>query len=141
MTTDRPYVLMPATPGGRRHRWYPDDWLKFVSTRMPGAVPAHLDPEMLDPGQCADLLPTLREGLEDLARIVTMVEARAGGQNAAFCAVCRSRFYPSRSDASYCSGRCRMRAHRRGAAPPTPADTRQALPPQMTSYKHEGGRR
>lgn len=112
--TERPYVLMP-NPMGRRTRWYPDKYLEAVATNAPAPPPEHLDPGMLDPAQCAAFLPALREGLDNLARLVTMVEARANGQEAALCAECGSRFYPSRSDGRYCGGACRMRVHRRRA--------------------------
>ena len=128
--TDRPYVLMP-NPMGRQTRWYPDEYLEAVATTVPASPPAHLDPEMLDRAQCAAFLPALREGLDNLGRLVALVEARANGQEAARCAECGSRFYPSRSDAKYCEGACRMRAHRR--RPAAPADTVRTEPGAHTA--------
>jgi len=73
-----------------------------------------------------EVLERLRTSLADLKQLVAFVEHHAGVAPAALCAVCQSRFYPSRSDARYCSAKCRMQAHRQAAvdtaAPPKSAD-------------------
>jgi hypothetical protein len=68
--------------------------------------------ELLDPADAREWLTELRQGLRDRARFVKMIEAIADGRPPAVCPVCQSRFYPSRSDARYCGGTCRTRAHR-----------------------------
>ena len=108
---EKPF-LMVENPGGRRSRWYPHQYLEWVTNNAPSPPPAHLDPAMLDPAQCAAVLPRLHEGLDALTRLVAMVEQRSEGLPAARCEECESRFYPLRSDARYCGTLCRLRAHR-----------------------------
>lgn len=108
---EKPY-LMIENPIGRRTRWYPHEYLEGVTNHAPAAMPAHLDPAMLDPAQCREALPRLREALDALTRLVVMVEQRSDGLPAAICAECEQRYYPLRSDALYCGAVCRIRAHR-----------------------------
>lgn len=107
-------MLLSGGVGSKRRRWYPHEALFTVATEAVAADPddGGLPWHLLDPVDAARWLPTLRAHLRNLTRFVAMVEAIADGRPEAKCPVCSSRFYPSRSDARYCSGRCRMRAHR-----------------------------
>lgn len=66
------------------------------------------------PEVAAKTLPELRAGLKRMQAFVREVEAIADPSAGADCAQCATRFYPSRSDARYCSTACRVRAHRAG---------------------------
>jgi hypothetical protein len=90
-------------------------------------VAEQVDFDALDPGQCEAWLPRLREDIRSLTWLALALEARASGTPASTCGECGSRFYPSRSDARYCSGKCRMRSHRRTAASPRPAPVADAV--------------
>ncbi len=77
-----------------------------------------LEAEMFDPEECRSLLPDLKAGLQGLTRFVAMIEKRAEEAPGSVCTECGSRFYPLRSDARFCGGTCRQRAHRRGSQTP-----------------------
>ena len=53
MSSDRegmPWVHVGNT-AARSPRWYPHEWLDWVASTGLDGIPAHLDPEMLDPAQ------------------------------------------------------------------------------------------
>lgn len=107
-------MLLAVGGGSQRRRWYPHEALSTIATHGIAADPdeSRLPWHLLDPADAARFLPALRTHLRNLTRFVAMVEAIADGRSGMKCPVCWSRFYPSRSDARHCSGRCRMRAHR-----------------------------
>lgn len=111
---DRPYAVLPGHAARRATRWYPDEALERIANTLGGyeTMVCGLPWEMLSQEDAAEWLPTLKAGLRGIHRYVAMIEAIAEGRELVSCAACSARFYPSRSDARYCSGRCRMRAHR-----------------------------
>ncbi len=101
-------------PVGSSGRWDPRKYLdELAITIYTMGVAPPLDSELFDPEHCRSVLPQLKAGLRGLKQHVTMVERRAQEDAPSVCAECRSRFYPSRSDAKFCGARCRQRAHRR----------------------------
>jgi hypothetical protein len=84
-----------------------------MAALAPGRIDSGLPWEILDRADAAEHLPMLRESLEDLTRFTNMIAGIAAGEDPRVCPECESRFYPSRSDARFCGGTCRRRAHRR----------------------------
>lgn len=113
MRDEKPFVML-GNHSSKRKRWYPHEALaRIIGSMYSGESDSlNLPWELLDPKDAAEWLPELRDRQRSLKAFAAMVEAIAAGQQPAACPVCQSRFYPSRSDARYCSGRCRMRAHR-----------------------------
>lgn len=90
----------------------------ILGSGIPADIAEQIDYSVLDPETCKAWAGTLRDIIASLTRMALALEARADGSAASTCHLCGSRFYPSRSDARYCSGRCRMRAHRNSSAAP-----------------------
>ena len=100
--------------GGRAKRIYLHDALANIVLQTGDINPGDLIPwGKLDSADAEELLPELRRNLSEFAGFVKTIEAIAEGRPLARCAECESHFYPSRSDATYCSGRCRTRAYRK----------------------------
>ena len=108
-------MLLPSRgPGERSKRVYLHEALAHIvratnDIHMGGVLAW----DELDSADAQEMLPDLRHNLSEFAGLVKAIEAIAESKPLARCAECESHFYPSRSDAIYCSGRCRTRAYRR----------------------------
>lgn len=110
----KPSILLRSGGLGRAKRLYLHEALaKVVDATTDPYSEIGLPWHKLDPVDAKELLPELRRNLSNFAGLVKTIEAIAEGKSAARCTECQARFYPLRSDASYCSGRCRTRACRK----------------------------
>jgi hypothetical protein len=112
---DKPSSMLHI-PGQRDRRWYPHEALMKATmalAEMGSSSVRDLEWHLLSPEDAAAQLPELRRGLAAAHRFVAMIEAIADERGPVMCADCSSQFYPSRSDAVYCSASCRQRAYRR----------------------------
>ena len=116
-TTDERSVAMQGNGVERRKRFDVNRYVVAVvegfETRLPfqdeddiGAG-LHVDPVVAR--ACLASVTEFKQRLEAFQRVLEGIAAEYPGQ---LCEPCGKRFYPSRSDAKYCSGTCRLRAHR-----------------------------
>jgi hypothetical protein len=110
-TDDHSYTYL-TSGGGRNKRWYPHRAIETITQQLSPLRDSNLPWDWLNSADAAEQLPHLKAALTDLHRLVAMVERIAEGERPSTCVVCSSHFYPSRTDAKYCSGRCRTRRHR-----------------------------
>jgi hypothetical protein len=106
----KPFVWHEAEIGGRS-KWYPHEALELLSFMRPPDV-ADMEWYLLDASDAGRWRDSIREIAERWAQFARLVAFIAEGRSAPICSWCGLPFYPSRSDARYCSDTCRQRGHR-----------------------------
>lgn len=74
--------------------------------------PVSFEWEDLDPELARGHLEEVRRIAAGYREVAARIEAVAEGRTPSICAHCTERFLPLRSDARFCTSRCRVTAHR-----------------------------